>query len=108
LHAGLALELDEALVLGVAALGAEEGEAGLVLELAGALLVAGGLGGLLLLEQPLGVTDEAADELLLGVDEAVHGLAELLEAVLLGVRHGAGDDERRARLVDEDGVHLVH
>ena len=34
---------------------------------------------------------------------------DLVDPVVLvgGVLGGAGDDERRARLVDEDGVHLV-
>jgi hypothetical protein len=108
LDAGLALELDEAAVLGEAALRAEDRQAGLVLELAGALAVASGTGGGGLFELGLGLGDVLADEPLLRVDEAVDEGAELDEPGLVGVRDGAGDDERGPGLVDEDGVHLVH
>ena len=42
--------------------------------------------------------------------DAHDGFDQRLERVVLGARgdgRGAGDDERRARLVDEDGVHLI-
>src|SRR5690606_10211098 len=100
LDAGLALELDERLVAGEAALGAEEREAGLLFELGRALPVPRLGGGLALLEQALGVGDEAGDDLLLAEDELLDVGVELLEAVLVALRDGAGDDQRRARLVD--------
>src|SRR5690606_15035839 len=108
LDAGLALELDELLVTGEAALGAEQREAGLFFELTRALPVAGGLGRVALLQEPLGVGDVAGDELLLAVDELLDGGVELMEPVLVALGDGPGDDQRRPRLVDEHGVHLVH
>ena len=54
------------------------------------------------------------DGLSLLIDGVVLPLFELADrichdgVVLRGLRAGTGDDERRTRLVDEDGIHLVH
>ena len=59
-------------------------------------------------ESLLGLCDEVVALHGLHADDGVH---ERLHGDVLGARRDcrrAADDERRARLVDEDGVHLVH
>ena len=45
---------------------------------------------------------------MLDVDEAFDAGAEFFEQLVVALGHGAGDDERRAGVVDEHGVHFVH
>ena len=59
-------------------------------------------------EDLLGLGDDPVAEAGLVVDELVHRRLEAREGLLALDRRGAGNDQRRARLVDEDGVDFVH
>src|SRR5690606_31558475 len=47
-------------------------------------------------------------QLLLRIHELLDGGLELLEAIVVRLRHRTRNNEWRSRLVDEHGVHLVH
>ena len=99
---------EEALGAGLAELDAVEEQAGLILHVGG---VPGWIGAILgpsLGEELQRLAKEALAQLRLGVHELGHGFAVFAELVLDGDDGRAGDDERRAGLVDQDGVHLVH
>ena len=65
-------------------------------------------GGVLLLEQVRGLLHELVDETELGAHERLDAGLEAGERLLALDGCGAGDDQRGARLVDQDGVDLVH
>ena len=96
LDAGLGEELDERVVLGQCLVGAEELQEALFLT----VLVAG-------VDELLGFGEILRGELALHLHEAFHEGLVLLEELVVALGHGTGDDERRARIVDQHGVHLV-
>ena len=110
LVARLLEEAAQALGARLAQLDAVEQHADLLLELGGVLgrRGAGGMAlGPELGDQGLGLAQEAVAQLLLGVHQALDGRLELDELLVHRDDRRAGDDERGAGLVDEDGVHLV-
>ena len=102
LHALLREQLHEATVLGCPALGGQQLLAGLPLQRRIGLFV------IQLLEQPLSVRHELADDPPLLPDEAGDlRVVALVDVLIAGPAGRAADDERRAGLVDENGVDLV-
>ena len=100
LDAGFGEVLDEGLVLGQCLVGAEEGEeAGLGLRLV--------VLGLALGDELLGLGQILRGQLALHADELLHEGLVLLELLVVALGHGAADDEGRAGVVDEHGVHLI-
>ena len=71
----------------------------------GGVLVVGR--GVLLLENVGGLFDEAVDQAELRADELLDAGAQAHERLLALDRGRAGNDERRARFVDEDGIDFV-
>ena len=63
--------------------------------------------GACLLEEGFGLPDEASAQLGLRLDQLGHLIAVLAELVLDRDHGGAGDDQGRPRLIDQDGVNLV-
>ncbi len=100
-------QLGELLRARVAARDAQDGEARLFLDARGLLLLARGQERVALLELALGLRAEGGDDLLLFEKQALDDRLELPEGGVVGLRHRAGDDERRPRLVDEHRVHFV-
>ena len=100
-------EAHEALGAGLAQLHAVQQHADLLLEVGRVLRRRASLGAELR-EQRLGFAQEAVAQLLLGLHQPLDGGLELHELLVHRHDRGARDDERGARLVDEDGVHFVH
>ena len=59
-------------------------------------------------DQLLGLGQKAPAQLLLRADERFDQRLPLRELLVERVHRRAADDERRARLVNQDGIHLVH
>ena len=106
LVAGLLEEAHEALGARLAQLDAVEQHADLLLEVGGVLRRDAVLRAQLR-DERLGFAQEAVAELLLGLDQALHGRLELHELLVHRDDRRARDDERGAGFVDEDGVDLV-
>ena len=68
----------------------------------------GAVGGVQFLHQILRLGEVTGAELLLGAHERFDGGLELVVFILDDQHRGAADDQRGARFVNEDGVHLVH
>ena len=98
LHAFLAEELDEGVVLGQATVGAEE--------LVGTmfLLVFGGVG---VGEDAFGLSQDCRHITLLGFIQLHDVGLQLVKLLLVAARRGTADDQRRTGIVDQHGVDLV-
>ena len=58
-------------------------------------------------DELLGFGEILRGEFALHFHETLHEGLVLLEELVVALRHGTGDDERRTRIVDQHGVHLV-
>ena len=106
LVAGFLEDAEEALGPGLTEFDAVEEGADLGFEFLGVLGVRTILGAQLF-EEHFGLAEESGAEFALGLDQLFDHGAELAEFLVDGDHGGAGDDERGAGLVDEDGVHFV-
>ena len=68
----------------------------------------GTVGRVQFLQQRPGLGQKPAAEPFLRADERLDRRPPLRVLLVISVQGRAADDERRARLVDEDGVHLIH
>ena len=107
-HARFLKQFLELLVAGKSAAGAQEGQAGVALHLGNRLAVAGFLRPIPFAQPPFRVGYEARHRLLLRVHQLPDDGLELCETAVVRLRNRSGNNERRARLVDQHGIHLVH
>ncbi len=101
LDARLGQELDQGLVLGQCLETAEERQKAV----GGLLLV---VLGRTLCDQLLCLGQILGGQCTLYTHETLHQRLVLLIHLVVTLGHGAGDDQRRTGIVDQDGVHLVH
>ncbi len=98
-HAFLAQELDEGARLGQCPVRTQQRHACLTFFVAGVTF----------LKQLFGFRQILARELLLGVHQALHERLQLYVLLIFAVlTDGAGNNQRRSRIVNQNGVHLIN